>query len=115
MPAKNSSRLTKQELAAQIALSFDTLITNCDLPRDYVLEKLVQATPAKVVDKTIASVPFGTPFMCRGKRVCKVKPTGYLLNSSVVTDSAARGKYLLLNLDTYTVFYSDANTYERLL
>lgn len=65
------------------------------------LELMLEA-PKKI--PTAITQPYGLPFTHNGNLVMRVKPTGFLLNSSVVADVLTRNDCFVVNLVKGTVY-----------
>lgn len=53
---------------------------------------------------TALTQPYGLPFTHNGNLVMRVKPTGFLLNSSIVADVLTRNDCFVVNLVKGTVY-----------
>lgn len=77
----------------------------------------VQQETSKLKEKEkpvrfVHQIPFGEIFHRIGRQgsYMRVKPTSYLLNSSLVSESLACGKSLVCHLDSSTVFFIEDET-----
>lgn len=68
--------------------------------------EIIKTAAEKKTNPTINSVPFGVALKRISDRstVMRVKPTSYLLNSTVVTDTLNKGNVFIVNLITGTLF-----------
>ena len=61
-------------------------------------------TEEKKAKPTISSMPYGEAFKSKGKLLMRVKPTQFLLNSTIVSDVLNRGDCFVCNLESGTLY-----------
>jgi hypothetical protein len=66
-------------------------------------------TEEKKAKPTISSMPYGEAFKSKGKLLMRVKPTQFLLNSTIVADVLNRGDAFVVNIETGTLYITKGN------
>jgi hypothetical protein len=61
-------------------------------------------TEEKKAKPTISDMPYGEAFRSKGKLLMRVKPTQFLLNSTIVSDVLNRGDAFVVNIETGTLY-----------
>ena len=66
--------------------------------------KVTAAIKPFIVAKTLKDLPFGEPFYFNSTVRMKVKPTGFLLNSSLVGDVLNRADCFVIDVEKGTLY-----------